>query len=146
MAKMSAKDETPSVDHQSRTARTAELVKQLHAVVEELEAMHLGRRFPLDGHLVGSIGEAAAETMLDIVPVPASTAGHRRGRRRWSARRDQSDVRLEWSGCTTDIPRFRRGAHCAEAVEDPNHAARGGLQRANCDGASSRREPVVVLH
>ncbi len=49
---------------------------QLHAVVGELEALHPGRKFPLDGHLVGSIGEAAAETMFDIVLVPASTAGH----------------------------------------------------------------------
>jgi hypothetical protein len=76
MAESSAEEDALSVDHQSRTARTAELVKQLHAVVEELETMHPGRRFPLDGHLVGSIGEAAAETMFDIDLLPASTAGH----------------------------------------------------------------------
>jgi hypothetical protein len=64
------------VDHRDRTARTAELVEQLHAVVEELEAMHPGRKFPLDGHLVGSIGEAAAEAMFDVELVPASSAGH----------------------------------------------------------------------
>lgn len=38
--------------------------------------MHPGRKFPLDGHLVGSIGEAAAEAMFDIVLAPASSAGH----------------------------------------------------------------------
>lgn len=38
--------------------------------------MHPGRKFPLDGHLVGSIGEAAAEAMFDIELVPASSAGH----------------------------------------------------------------------
>jgi hypothetical protein len=38
--------------------------------------MHPGRKFPLDGHLVGSIGEAAAEAMFDIALVPASSAGH----------------------------------------------------------------------
>jgi hypothetical protein len=59
-----------------RTARTAALVDQLHAIVDELEAMHPGRRFPLDGHLVGSIGEAAAEAMFAIRLLPASTAGH----------------------------------------------------------------------
>jgi len=32
-------------DHTVRTARTAELVDQLHAIVAELEAMHPGRRF-----------------------------------------------------------------------------------------------------
>ncbi|MCU1407583.1 MAG: hypothetical protein JWQ43_3886 [Glaciihabitans sp.] len=64
------------VDHRERTARTAVLVEQLHAVVDELEAMHPGRKFPLDGHLVGSIGEAAAEAMFDIALVSASSAGH----------------------------------------------------------------------
>lgn len=64
------------VDHKDRTARTALLVEQLHAVVEELEAMHPGRKFPLDGHLVGSIGEAAAEAIFDVKFVPASSAGH----------------------------------------------------------------------
>ena len=38
--------------------------------------MHPGRKFPLDGHLVGSIGEAAAEALFDIVLVPASSTGH----------------------------------------------------------------------
>lgn len=68
--------ESRLVDHNDRTARTALLVEQLHAVVTELEAMHPGRKFPLDGHLVGSIGEAAAEAMFDIELVPASTSGH----------------------------------------------------------------------
>lgn len=52
------------------------LVDQLHAIVTELEAMHPGRKFPLDGHLVGSIGEAAAEAMFDLTLVAASSAGH----------------------------------------------------------------------
>jgi hypothetical protein len=52
------------------------LVGQLHAVVTELEAMHPGRKFPLDGHLVGSIGDAAAESMFTLRLVAASTAGH----------------------------------------------------------------------
>ena len=60
----------------ARTARTAELVDQLHAIVAELESMHPGRRFPLDGHLVGSIGEAAAEAMFQLTLQPSSTAGH----------------------------------------------------------------------
>lgn len=64
------------IDHGDRTARTAVLVDQLHAIVEELETMHPGRKFPLDGHLVGSIGEAAAEAMFDLTLVAASSAGH----------------------------------------------------------------------
>jgi len=60
----------------ARTARTAELVDELHRVVGELERLHPGRKFPLDGHLVGSLGEAAAEALFDLQLVAASTAGH----------------------------------------------------------------------
>lgn len=63
-------------EHGTRTARTAELIEQLLAVVQELEDMHPGRKFPLDGHLVGSIGEAAAEAMFAIKLATASTAGY----------------------------------------------------------------------
>lgn len=63
-----------ATDHGDRTARAAVLVDQLHAIVEDLEAMHPGRKFPLDEHLVGSIGEAAAGAMFDLVA--ASSAGH----------------------------------------------------------------------
>lgn len=38
--------------------------------------MHPGRKFPLDGHLVGSIGEAAAEALFDLTLVAASSTGH----------------------------------------------------------------------
>jgi len=64
------------MQHGARTARTAELIGQLLGVVQELEDLHPGRKFPLDGHLVGSIGEAAAEAMFAIKLVTASTAGH----------------------------------------------------------------------
>jgi hypothetical protein len=53
------------------------VVDHLQAIVAEMEALHPGRRFPLDGHLVGcSLGEAAAEAMFAIRLLPASTAGH----------------------------------------------------------------------
>lgn len=67
---------TDAIDHAARSARTAQLVEQLHHIVCELEEMHPGRKFPLDGHLVGSIGEAAAEALFTIRLVRASTAGH----------------------------------------------------------------------
>lgn len=38
--------------------------------------MHPGRKFPLDGHLVGSIGEAAAEALFDLTLVTTSSTGH----------------------------------------------------------------------
>ena len=64
------------IDHVDRTARTAVLVDRLHAIVTELEEMHPGRKFPLDGHLVGSIGEAATEALFDLTLVAASSTGH----------------------------------------------------------------------
>jgi hypothetical protein len=51
-------------------------VDRLHAIVTELEEMHPGRKFPLDGHLVGSIGEAAAEALFNLTLVAASSTGH----------------------------------------------------------------------
>lgn len=63
-------------EHRARTERTAALVGQLHAVVEELEALYPGRKFPLDGHLVGSLGEAATEVLFDLTLVAVSSAGH----------------------------------------------------------------------
>lgn len=63
-------------DSADRIRRTAELVEQLHGIVEELEEMHPGRKFTLDGHLVGSIGEAAAEAMFELELQPPSTSGH----------------------------------------------------------------------
>ncbi len=38
--------------------------------------MYPGRKFPLDGHLVGSIGEAAAEALFDLQMVATSSTGH----------------------------------------------------------------------
>lgn len=38
--------------------------------------MHPGRKFPLDGHLVGSIGEAAAEALFELTLVDTSSTGH----------------------------------------------------------------------
>jgi len=64
------------VDHRDRSTRTAVLVDQLHAIVKQLEEMHPGRKFPLDGHLVGSIGEAAAEALFDLTLVVTSSTGH----------------------------------------------------------------------
>jgi hypothetical protein len=69
-------EEAPPHPHAERTARTADLVDQLHAIVEELERLHPGRKFPLDGHLVGSLGEAAGEALFDVFLKPASTPGH----------------------------------------------------------------------
>lgn len=48
----------------------------LYAASEGLEAIFIGRKFTLDGHLVGSIGEVVAAYMFDLELMPASTLGH----------------------------------------------------------------------
>lgn len=64
------------IDYPSRAKHASELVGQLLETVGELEELHPGRKFSLDGHVVGSIGEAAAEGLFDITLVRASSTGH----------------------------------------------------------------------
>jgi hypothetical protein len=51
-------------------------IRQLYALVGELEAMHPGRRFTLDGHLIGSIGEVLAAYHYQLELLPASAPTH----------------------------------------------------------------------
>ena len=51
-------------------------VLDLSRSVQRLEALFPGRRFTLDGHLVGSIGEVLAAEMYGLTLVPASTECH----------------------------------------------------------------------
>jgi hypothetical protein len=52
------------------------LVKDLYAVVARLESLFPGRRFTLDGHLVGSIGEVLAAARYGLELLPPSTKRH----------------------------------------------------------------------
>lgn len=54
----------------------AAFLDDLYAASEGLERLFPGRKFTLDGHLVGSIGEVAAAYMFDLELNPASTQGH----------------------------------------------------------------------
>ena len=54
---------------------TAALVRDLHGVVESLEALHPGRKFTPDGHLVGSLGEVAALALFDLTLHTSSNKG-----------------------------------------------------------------------
>lgn len=51
------------------------LVRALYNVVAQLEGLFDGRRFTLDGHLVGSIGEVYAMHRYGLTLLPASTMG-----------------------------------------------------------------------
>lgn len=58
-----------------------EVTQQLDALYdasEGLEARFPGRKFNLDGHLVGSVGEVVAAYMLGLDLMPASTLGLRK--------------------------------------------------------------------
>ena len=52
------------------------LLDALYSASGRLEVLFPGRKFTLDGHLVGSIGEVIAAYMFDLDLNPASTLGH----------------------------------------------------------------------
>ena len=52
------------------------LVRSLYEIVGELERLFPHRKFTLDGHLVGSIGEVLAAHLYGLEPLPASAKGH----------------------------------------------------------------------
>ena len=56
--------------------QVARYLDDLYAASEGLEGLFPGRKFTLDGHLVGSIGEVVAAYMFDLDLSPASTQGH----------------------------------------------------------------------
>jgi hypothetical protein len=52
------------------------LIQELYSIVNKLELAYKGRKFTLDGHLVGSIGEVLVSYYYDIELLPASTEKH----------------------------------------------------------------------
>ncbi len=56
--------------------RTAEIIREIYRLVEELESIYPGRKFTPDGHLVGSIGEAFAAEHYGMTLLPAGAAIH----------------------------------------------------------------------
>ena len=61
---------------QSAIDEIPELVSRLQAIVMRLEKLFPGRRFTLDGHLVGSLAEVIAAYMYDIELLPGSHECH----------------------------------------------------------------------
>jgi hypothetical protein len=59
-----------------RVKQIPALVKELYSVVKRLEQIFPERRFTLDGHLVGSIGEVLAANAYGLELLPASAEGH----------------------------------------------------------------------
>ncbi|MBT9134845.1 MAG: hypothetical protein DDT34_01537 [Firmicutes bacterium] len=67
---MNATVKKPSPDDVPR------LIRELYAVVAQLESIFEGRHFTPDGHLVGSIGEALASHYYGVKLNKASTEGY----------------------------------------------------------------------
>ncbi|WP_068302665.1 hypothetical protein [Pararhodobacter sp. CCB-MM2] len=57
-------------------AHVTALLDDLYTAADGLERIFPGRKFTLDGHLVGSIGEVVAAYMFDLDLNPASIHGH----------------------------------------------------------------------
>jgi hypothetical protein len=53
-----------------------EPVSRIYEATAELERLYPGRKFTLDGHLVGSIGEVIAAEALGLTLYPMSRPGH----------------------------------------------------------------------
>lgn len=53
-----------------------EIIRQLYQLVSQLEESFPGRKFTLDGHIVGSIGEVLAEHYYGLKLKPASEPIH----------------------------------------------------------------------
>ena len=66
-------DNTPEA---GRWTEVPELLATLYGVVDRLESLFPGRKFTLDGHLVGSIGEVIAAHMFDLTLLAGSSPGH----------------------------------------------------------------------
>ena len=54
----------------------AQKLRELYAITAELENMYPGRKFTIDGHLVGSIGEILAAERYGLTLFPNSTQTH----------------------------------------------------------------------
>jgi len=60
----------------TKRIRLPEPVARIYKATAELEALYPCRKFPLDGHLVGSIGEVIAADALRLTLYPMSRPGH----------------------------------------------------------------------
>ena len=52
------------------------IIEELYEIVARLESMYKGRRFTIDGHLVGSIGEVIAKERYGLDLLPSSSERH----------------------------------------------------------------------
>jgi len=60
----------------TRRVSLPEPVTRIYEAIAALEALYPGRKFTLDGHLLGSIGEVVAAKALGLTLYPMSRPGH----------------------------------------------------------------------
>jgi hypothetical protein len=64
------------MERKRHTLKVLDLVRQIQAVVNELEVMYPERRFTLDGHLIGSVGEVIASEYYGLELMPTGARCH----------------------------------------------------------------------
>ena len=58
------------------TDSIAQKIRELYAITTELESLYPGRKFTIDGHLVGSIGEVLVAERYGLTLLSNSTQTH----------------------------------------------------------------------
>ncbi|MGA2817875.1 MAG: hypothetical protein ABSE67_16570 [Xanthobacteraceae bacterium] len=76
-----------------RTAKVGRLIQSLYDVVRQLENEFVDekRKFTLDGHLVGSVGEVVAAYSFGLTLLPASEKTH-------DAKKDGKMIQIKLTG------------------------------------------------
>jgi len=89
-----------------RTAKVGRLIKSLYDVVRELEKEFVDekRKFTLDGHLVGSIGEVVAAYSFGLALLPASEKTH-------DARKDGKMIQIKLTGGNDSVALSSKPEH-----------------------------------
>ena len=89
----------PELWSQERIDKMARLIRSLYSVVQELEAEFVDakRKFTLDGHLVGSIGEVVAAYSFGLTLYPPGESGHD------AERPDGRKVQIKLTGGTRNV-------------------------------------------
>ncbi len=77
-----------SRDMNQNRNKIPQLLKRLHDIVAELESLFPGRKFTLDGHLVGSLGEVIAAHDYDLTLLDASAKTH-------DARKENKQIQIK---------------------------------------------------
>jgi hypothetical protein len=76
MLEKTAQQAETSSCHPGDVDQVPALVRELYASAAKLQALFPSRKFTLDGHLVGSIGEVIASAWYGLELLPCSTEAH----------------------------------------------------------------------